>query len=72
MKISAVFNQEGHIIAAQEVKSAAAGSAAVHLLAGPGELQDEFDAPSHHSAKAFTDVAHLLRVDVATRRLVDK
>jgi hypothetical protein len=75
MKISTVFDHEGHIIAAQETpQSAPAGTASIHLLAGPGEHLAEFDVPSHHSGKKFADFVHLLRVDVsgAKHRLIDR
>jgi hypothetical protein len=62
MKISVIYDEKGRITAAQEIKSGGSDKATIRLVAGPGQHHAELDAPSHHKGKAFSEVAHQLKV----------
>jgi hypothetical protein len=60
MNISTIFDDAGRIASAQEVTSA--GKTDVKLVPGPGQHHAVLAAPSHHHGKAFSEVAHHLKV----------
>jgi len=64
MKISAVYDPNGHVISAQEHRDGHGATATLQLVAGPGQRHATFEAPTQFAGKDFAEFAHLLHVNV--------
>jgi hypothetical protein len=70
MKIIALHDEKGAILAAVEVDSASSGGPVPVPVAAPGTSVDTFDVPASVHGYSLEEVCTQFRVDVGSKRLI--